>query len=721
MKRHIVAIILIVFASFIVNFKLFFPELRIIATPEFELNDAIQLSYASKYWYAQKLHQFQLPFWSSQTGIGFPMLGEGQTGIFFLPNIILYSLFSSAPLAYNLSLVFVSITTALGTYWWLSLLRIPWIFSILGGLTFSFSGFFLFHQQHISLLQSFSLLPWLLATTHQLIQKPRRHFIVLFAFLLSQQLFAGFIQAVVITLISTTSYAALLLSALIKKRNTILIYFLACVLGILLSGAQLIPSVEFFKYIYSSNGGNQYSTQFSMPLKSFLSFLYPFIIGNPKNGTYYINTNDTGLLFWETNGYVGILPIILFALAISIRTIRKKLLPYIIYVFAFSLLTLGKYSPLYFIYDIPPFSLFRAPARFIIVCSFFLVTIMASTLSNIQTIFKKNTYIHIVTVGLLSLNLLLIVPFWFSYHEYTKPSEIHSQPEVLKTISKDSIVYRLNATQNHRKLYLTQGWKNIAPFTIFQNTLRPNTNLFWDITTFDAYSSRTLKRHAYTQGLISNSIDSSVREATISAMTERIMKLMSINTIISGSPISSNSSYKLGTTITDDTTEIYVYTTNNANPRVYMASTIIPVTTITDVLTLSKLDTFDPKNTALVEASTVSQTISNTNAGTSTITTWSDRKIEIEVDNPNNTGLLVVTNTYYPGWKVLIDNTPSSIYPTNIRFMGIFIPQGHHTITLTYTPSSFIIGAMLTIMGMGGTILLLFSKRINIFWKSHFK
>jgi len=717
MKRHIVAILFIICASFLVHFKLFFPELHLIATPEFELNDAIQLSYASKYWYAETIRHFQLPFWSSQAGVGFPMLGEGQTGIFFLPNIILYSLFSSAPLAYNLSLVFVSITTALGTYWWLSLLRIPRIISILGGLTFSFSGFFLFHQQHITLLQSFSLFPWLLATTHQLIYKPRKHIIVLFAFLLSQQLFAGFVQAVVITIITTTAYIGMLLSSIRKKRSLILNYILACALGILLAGAQLLPSIEFFTYI----NNYQDSTEFSMPLKSFLSFFYPFIIGNPQNGTYYRNNWDTGLLFWETNGYVGIIPIIILVLALCIHTIRKKLFPYIIYVCAFALLALGKYSPLYVIYDIPPFSLFRVPARFIIVCSFFLVTIMASTLSYIQTVFKKNKYIHIITVCLLSLNLLLIVPFWFSYHEYTKPSEIHSQPEVLKTISKDSIVYRLNATQNHRKLYLTQGWKNIDPFTIFQNTLRPNSNLFWDTTTFDAYPSRTLKRHKYAERLILNGIDSSTQETTISATTERLMKLMSINTIISGSPINSNSSYKLETTITDDTTNIYVYATTTSNPRSYMASTIIPVTTITDVLTLSKLDTFDPKNTALVEASTVSQTISNTNTGTSTITTWSDRKIEIEVDNPNNTGLLVVTNTYYSGWKAMVDGTSSTIYPTNVRFMGVFIPQGHHTITFTYTPSSFIIGGILTIVGMSFSILLLFSKRINIFWKSHFK
>jgi len=149
-KPLFIAIGIIIIVSFIFHARLFIPHLQLITTPEFELNDAVQLSYASKYWYWEKLHARELPFWSTHMGAGFPVLGEGQTGIFFLPNLLLYGLSPSAPLAYNLSLVLVTITTALGTFWWLLLLQIPWAIALVSAMTFAGSGFFVFHLQHIA-------------------------------------------------------------------------------------------------------------------------------------------------------------------------------------------------------------------------------------------------------------------------------------------------------------------------------------------------------------------------------------------------------------------------------------------------------------------------------------------------------------------------------------------------------------------------------------------
>lgn len=705
------AIVIISIISFIFHARLFIPHLQLIATPEFELNDAIQLSYASKYWYWEKLHGLELPFWSTQMGAGFPVLGEGQTGILYLPNLVLYGVSPSAPLAYNLSLVLVTITAALGTYWWLSLLAVPWIVSVIGGLTFGCSGFFLFHLQHIALLQSFSLLPWLFAATHQLFKKQRLRDGIFFSILLSQQIFAGFMQAVFITAIGTTVYAFFLLKHSGKNKRGVFLLIYSYLMGILLAAPQLFPSIEFFNNIQNGSFNNsEYTTQFSFPPKSLVSFLSPFIIGNPKNGTYYSNTHDSGLLFWETNGFVGIIPLLLMSMVLFMKGTWKKIKSLVILGGISVLLMLGKYSPFYFIYDFFPFSLFRVPARFVILVSFMLITI-STVGSQYANVIKKRWMLHIITICWI-VNLISILPYWYSYHEWKTPKEIMEVPTAAANVPTGSIVYRYDPTRQHRKIYMQYGWTNPSQFTIFQNALRPNTNIFWGITTFDAYSGRSLKRKIIAEQFIQTDLsDSNEGIATISASVQKIFSLAGISTIISGKKIDSHNAYPLLNTITDTNSTLYVYQNPLYNKRASIASTSIPVTTISDIQKAVFDPSFHPENSVLIESTNKRSEAQKDESNSLTITTWGDQDIQIQTITKFDT-VLVLQNTCYPGWHATIDGKETTIYPANITSMAIELPQGKHTIQFRYQPKTFYYGCLL--MGFGITIisiLLLLRKR----------
>jgi hypothetical protein len=47
-------------------------------------------------------------------------------------------------------------------------------------------------------------------------------------------------------------------------------------------------------------------------------------------------------------------------------------------------------------------------------------------------------------------------------------------------------------------------------------------------------------------------------------------------------------------------------------------------------------------------------------------------------------GVLVVRNTWAPGWTATVDGRPASILPTNYAFQGVFVPKGQHTVQLKY-------------------------------------
>jgi len=57
--------------------------------------------------------------------------------------------------------------------------------------------------------------------------------------------------------------------------------------------------------------------------------------------------------------------------------------------------------------------------------------------------------------------------------------------------------------------------------------------------------------------------------------------------------------------------------------------------------------------------------------------------------------LLVLSDTWYPGWKVFVDHKEEPIYRANIWFRGVFLEQGNHEVDFVYRPS--FIGVYVTV------------------------
>jgi hypothetical protein len=70
---------------------------------------------------------------------------------------------------------------------------------------------------------------------------------------------------------------------------------------------------------------------------------------------------------------------------------------------------------------------------------------------------------------------------------------------------------------------------------------------------------------------------------------------------------------------------------------------------------------------------------------------------QFEVDCPHE-GLLVLPRLYYPGWRAYIDDKETAIKPFLNTFMAIEVPEGAHQIRLTYRPSSFYLGVLLSLL-----------------------
>jgi len=74
-------------------------------------------------------------------------------------------------------------------------------------------------------------------------------------------------------------------------------------------------------------------------------------------------------------------------------------------------------------------------------------------------------------------------------------------------------------------------------------------------------------------------------------------------------------------------------------------------------------------------------------------------EIALECDQP---AVIVLTELMYPGWKVFVDDHPSSAVPGSV-FRAVQVDQGRHTVRWVYRPLSQLVGALISILGLAGT------------------
>ena len=85
------------------------------------------------------------------------------------------------------------------------------------------------------------------------------------------------------------------------------------------------------------------------------------------------------------------------------------------------------------------------------------------------------------------------------------------------------------------------------------------------------------------------------------------------------------------------------------------------------------------------------------------ILTESNNRLDLQADAEENS-LLVLSDTYYPGWKAFVDGKKTKIYRADYTFRAISVSAGTHRVEFVYDPLSFKLGALFTMLGVIGCV-----------------
>jgi hypothetical protein len=158
---------------------------------------------------------------------------------------------------------------------------------------------------------------------------------------------------------------------------------------------------------------------------------------------------------------------------------------------------------------------------------------------------------------------------------------------------------------------------------------------------------------------------------------------------------------------------LWLYELEQAVPRVYVVSAAEHETD--DGKTLDRLASkdFDPLVTVLVDEP---MSLSNT-AGfqaEARILEYGNQRVNIQasLDSP---GILVLADSFYPGWNAYVNGRQEKIYRANLFFRGVRLSAGTHTVQFRYEPRSFAIGRAVSII----TLLFIVAISILLYLRKH--
>jgi len=345
----------------------FFWEATLLRRTFFHLDIALQ-NYPLRHFFAEQWKLGRWPLWCPQILGGFPLLAEGQAGAAYLPNLLLYP-FLKTWVALNLSVILHYALAAVGMFLLLRLWTGPWG-AALAALCYALNGWMVGHLIHLNALSAAAWIPLVFYFLERTFRRGTAWNLLCAAAAVAMPFLAGHVQVALYACLAVTLFVIFRMALEWRGGHrgaagrTAIVGVILFLFAFGLAAIQILPSRELLQHSDRS-GALSYDllTHGSVPPSLLALFFMPRLFGSQGNATHWLS-GQIDAPFHELNFYLGLLPLLLAALAL----IRRRDPPTFFFAILLALsglFMLGKYSPFYRLHQlVPVFDRLRMPGRY---------------------------------------------------------------------------------------------------------------------------------------------------------------------------------------------------------------------------------------------------------------------------------------------------------------------------------------------------------------------
>jgi hypothetical protein len=335
--------------------------------------------------YSAALHNGFSPNWIPNLFTGFDLHGEGQVGMYHPLHWLAYRVLHLRT-AFIFECLIAYPLAGIGMALFLRRLSLPIAAVAMGALLFAFSGYTLLRLTHLNVVAILVHIPWLLWLIDCSVReaRPRRRDAARIgvALLTGSQILLGYPGAIVLSGLIEGAYTLHLLRET-RALAPVLWLGVAKVVGVLLGGVQLLPTYESFIFSVRADTPLEYRMRGSLHPWNLLQLVSPYVFSKRVYNPIIPNPVEEAFYFGS------IMPVAIAWLVVRRKEIRSWW-PLLLGLLAVSLvaivLALGEYghlSPL--LSSIPLVGQLRVPARFSFILQFALILAVTIAFADLVT------------------------------------------------------------------------------------------------------------------------------------------------------------------------------------------------------------------------------------------------------------------------------------------------------------------------------------------------
>lgn len=713
---------ILTFLIFSLLFVIFF--WKIITRQTFFWFDFVLGNYPRSAYIAETLRSGKLPLWIPFVYGGYPFAGSNPSHFFYPFTAILALFVKNGHLSSYILELFIILQIWIGgisMYFLLKELGLTKLSSLFGAILFSFSLSTTVRTQHTSELYGLIWIPLIFYSLIKMFKNKSMLFASLSGLILGICILGAHPQFYFYLVFVLLGFILYNLFTRKERRSIFLLSSVTLIIGFLIASLRLLPEIQ---YVSLSSRISKSVTGYA-PLKTLSALFFPYIFGKGMGSHDYWGGYKGFWMFVEYSSYIGIISLVL--LALSVYIIKEKKTRFFFYLLGFSLLFMyGKNNPLHKLLSLflpglqmhvrfMPFFVFAAS----IISSFSLDNLVHKLKDESLKTLKKIS-ISVIVAGII---FFIVTEAWKLNYQLASGFDAYKYRTIFNNFRLFSIFLILSFIPLllYVRKIISPKWFQIISICI----------LFIDLYAIGSYFSgkRLNPDHYYSSNSLiqfikykssnesfrvdnprfgyfyANSMSLMHRvealEGYVANKLERFVKLAGGFKNHKNKYLDLyNVKYELIDSLISGRRTVYPKERDTYLPRAWIVhnskelsdSLIIPYMISKD---------FDPEKEVVLERFEEVESKRGIRGVEDRvlITNYNAASIEFLAILESD-GYLVLSEHYYPGWKAYVNGERVKILRANYLFRAITLGSGEHKVKFIFSPETFQIGVILSLLGI---------------------